>query len=177
MNLSTFVFAAAFIALAGLLLWILIGSRGPWQAKLALIVIVPSFGIAVWSSMDSILGWPTSQDTPRKALLQGAIIQEPGDLGKGDPGRIQLWLVPMDGSAQEAGLPKGTARAFVLPYSRKLHKAVQKGMDGVKRGQPTVLERRKGSKPRRGSGSGTDAPEEYRTYDLPPHATQKDGQQ
>ncbi len=174
MTLSTFVFAAAFIAIAGLLLWILIGARGSWKVKLALIVVIPSFGIAVWGSMDSLMGWPTSADVPGKSLLQWAVIHEPGDAGKGDPGRIHLWLVPL-GKDADRDYPRGTPRAYVLPYSRELHKLVQEGMERVKKGHPVVLERTK-RRARRGGGGGTlhNPTDRYRLYDLPPPEVRKD---
>jgi hypothetical protein len=179
MTWSTFIFAAAFIAVAALLLWITIGAKGPWWAKLALIVAVPAFGLFVWGSMDSLLGWPTPVPPPPKALMLWGAIQEPGSAGKGDPGRIFLWLVPADGSSREVDLPMGTPRAYVLPYTREMHKLVQSARERIKAGKQVVLEHGKrgrgerGRRGRDGAGNGAQAGE-YRSYDLPPPAIRKE---
>src|SRR4051812_8128245 len=53
----------AYVLLATLLGWLVIGSRGRWWAKLPLLVIVPVFGFALWHALGDLNGWPT-RDTP-----------------------------------------------------------------------------------------------------------------
>jgi hypothetical protein len=132
---------------------------------------------------DTRAGWPTSEEPPKESIMVWGVIYEPGDLGKGDPGAIYVWLIPMDGSA--SGEPKGTPRAYRLPYSRGTHEAVQGGIERAKEGRPGVLKRgkarnggRRGSGERRAGGHGQRGEEdEYRSYDLPPPAVRKDRRQ
>lgn len=178
--MTDYVLSFAFVVIAAILLWILIGSKGPWWAKLALIALVPAYGLIIMRDADTRAGWPTSETPPKESLMVWGVIYEPGDLGKGDPGVVYVWLIPLDGSGADE--PKGTPRAFRLPYSRGLHGAVQGGMERAKEGHPGVLKRGKprpggrrgqGERPGGRRGQGDDG-DEYHSYDLPPPAVRKD---
>jgi hypothetical protein len=183
--MTSYVLSFAFVVITAILLWILIGAKGSWKAKLALIALVPAYGLLILRDADTHAGWPTSKTPPEESVLVWGVIHEPGDLGKGDPGCIYVWLIPMDGSGADE--PKGTPRAFRLPYSRGLHEAVQGGMERAKEGRPGVLKRGQrgghghgrgepnGARGRRG-GRG-DEGDEYHSYDLPPPAVRKDHRQ
>lgn len=134
----------AFILLAAVLCLLLIGSKWKWWQKLALIIIVPSFGLVVWASLGSYKGWPTTSDPPEKSLVCWMLVREP-DLARGDPGAIFLWLVPYDEKKTALNplaysSPGDEPRAYALPYSRSLHKGLDRVKGVIKEGRPVVLD-------------------------------------
>jgi hypothetical protein len=171
--MTGYILPLAFLAIIVVLLWVLIGAKGPWWMKLILITTLPAYAGLVYMDADDLRGWPTSKQPPRESILLWGKIHEPGDLGKGHPGRIDVLLQPMDGSA-DGKAPK-TARNYQLPYSRNLHKAVQNGIDRAREGHPGALKR--GKRHRGGGGRsgvrGSRDEESYESYDLPPAAAPK----
>lgn len=164
----------AFIMLAAMLCWHVITAKGRWTSKLAFIVIVPAFGIAVWSAIASYKGWPTDDPLPKKGRLMWAEVHEP-DPATRDPGVIYVWLVPLDDHTPRGPLSysayRGEPRAYELSYSRPMHEVLESAKRRIKLGRPVVLERdtRPGKRGRNGRDmSGHDA--EYRAYELPPPA-------
>ena len=138
----------AFILLSALLCLLLIGSKWDWKQKLALIVIVPAFGLAVWQSIGSYKGWPTTESPPDKALLNGIIIREP-DKSINDKGAIYLWLMPFDDGAKPSffnplgyASPGGEPRCFALPYTRQAHEQLEGAQDLLRRGGRVVFRTR-----------------------------------
>ncbi|GAG04751.1 unnamed protein product, partial [marine sediment metagenome] len=67
----------AFILCASLLLWIIIGAKGWWLVKVPVIAMTLYFGLAVWYSVDSYLGWPSTHDPPRKFQVHWIVVNEP----------------------------------------------------------------------------------------------------
>ncbi len=184
----------AFILLAALLCWMLIGAKGKWWLKLATILIVPGFGLAVWGSISSYKGWPTASEPPEKALLVGGIVREP-DAKKDDPGAIYLWLIPLKGDGHSNLNPLdyvssgAEPRSYKLPYTRQLHDAVNDAQAAEKDGRPMLFQRtgkkngrggargnsqddsaegdESGASGTPGGGSGNPEEGEYKFYDLP----------
>lgn len=183
----------AFVILTALLLLILIDpKRWSWWVKVPLILSTLGFSIAIWLSIASYKGWPTTAELPVKSLVMSGIVREP-EPARDDPGSIYLWLVPFDDMSSANPLdysaPRGEPRSFKLPYSRALHEAVDKAMSLVRQGKPVVLDR--SGKPhgqgdgdedgdgegsgtgnghghgRRGYGYGQDR-EDFQVYELPP---------
>lgn len=157
----------AFILLAAVLCLLLIGSRWKWWQKLALILIVPSFGLIVWSSIESYKGWPTGGDPPDRSLIHWVLIREP-DPSHNDPGAIYVWLSPLDEKTAsrlnplDYDSPPGDPRAYKLPYSRSLHKGMQRAKGMISQGRPVVLDLRGkgqggGDGDGEGEGDGSDA--------------------
>lgn len=136
----------AFILLAAVLCLLLIGSKWRWWQKLALILIVPAFGLVVWGAIASYKGWPTTADTPEKAMVYWALVREP-DPQHGDPGAIYLWLMPMDGRESSGHnpldyvSPGNEPRAYKLPYSRPGHRGAQRAQKMIREGRPVVFDR------------------------------------
>lgn len=149
----------AFILLAAVLCLLLIGSRWKWWQKLALIVIVPSFGLIVWGAIESYKGWPSAADPPSRSLVHWVLIHE-ADPEHGDPGAIYVWLSPLDEHGSrinplEYDSPGDEPRAYRLPYSRALHKGMQRAQRMIQEGRPVVLDlRQKGKGGGNGSGDG-----------------------
>lgn len=135
-----------FILLATVLCMLLIDSRWGWKQKLALIVIVPAFGLGVWASIGSYKGWPTTTEMPKKVMVFWTLVREP-DPKNGDKGAIFIWALPYyeEGEAKSlnpldyAG-PSGEPRAYKLKYSRPLHAGLEDAKPTMGQGEPVVLE-------------------------------------
>jgi hypothetical protein len=142
-----------FVIFSTLLLWIVIGAKGWWLLKLPVIAATLYFGIAVWYSVDSYLGWPSTQYPPRQFQLHWALVNEPAK-GGNDPGGIYLWLSKMKheddkkiektwekwftwlGYEQDTQSP----RVYIVPYSRPLHEQMQKAQEMLKKGRKIIGE-------------------------------------
>ena len=147
--------AAAYAVLALGLAWSLAGSSSWWR-RAPYIVCAPPLALALWLGRPDPAGWPSSAEVPAHAQLVWAVVDEP-DAAVGDKGHIYLWV------------DVGTAapRAFALPYSRSLHRQVQKAMNAVKRGEPLGVGRSAPGRHRGSHGEGGGAGR-IRFYPHPP---------
>jgi hypothetical protein len=194
MNINNLAIPVAFLILSAVLIFVFIDpKRWKWWLKLPLVVIVPAFCLAVWWSLASYKGWPTTSELPVKSFVISGIVRE-AEPARRDPGAIYLWLVPFDETRAFNPLgydaPKGEPRSFKLKYSRNLHNAVNKAMGMIRQGKPVVLDR--SGKPHGegdgeggdgdGSGDGSGQPGygfdpdrvDFQVYELPPpHPPQK----
>lgn len=155
MDMQNLAIPAAFLILAAVLIFVFIDpKRWKWWLKLPLVVLVPAFCLAVWWSIASYKGWPTTAELPDKSFVISGIVRE-AEPAHGDPGAIYLWLVPFavkpDFNPLGYDAPKGEPRSYKLKYSRTLHNAVNKAMGMINRGKPVVLDR--SGKPH-GEGNG-----------------------
>jgi hypothetical protein len=175
--------AGAFVLLAGLLLWFVIGSAGRWYLKLPLIVATPLFMFLVWSALDSFSGWPTRAELPQRSYFIAGTVSEPEP--GGDGGAIRVWVIPPSGDGGPFAYEpdQSRPRAFELPYSRSLHRQVEAANAMRARGQEVELrassEGRQGDDPagrakgtRRGGQSGHGS---FRAYRLPPPSPPQKG--
>ena len=106
--------AAAYVALAALLLWTMVGARMHWTLKALVIVAVSSFYVATFFGLRALPGYASEQRLPPRFKLLGARVVEPRTIAD-DPGSIYLWVEPMDDNHVLSGSP----RAFRLPYREK----------------------------------------------------------
>lgn len=158
MDTTNLAIPLGFLILSAVLIFVFIEpKRWKWWLKLPLVILVPAFCLAVWWSIASYKGWPTTAELPQKSLVMSGIVREP-EPANDDPGAIYLWLVPFDESASSNPLdyqaPRGEPRSFKLPYSRPMHKAVNRAMKMVSQGKHPILDR--SGKPR---GEGEDGEE------------------
>ena len=58
-----------FVLLAILSLWFVIGSKGHWFGKAAMILVSLYFCLSVGFSVNNFMGWPTSEELPQKFLV------------------------------------------------------------------------------------------------------------
>ena len=145
--------AVGFFLLAVVTLALLVAPRVYWQAKLALIVVVPLWAFLVYGALDSYEGYPTEGEPPAKSRLLSSAVVEPS---LDDPGRIFLWTVPPEASSALGKDTDGyTPRAYSIPYSRPLHEQ----LEGAKQAQKATGARFGVRKGPRG---------QYRVYRLPP---------
>ena len=143
MELYTLAIPIAFILLAAVLCLLLIGSKWKWWQKLALIVIVPAFGLVVWGAISSYKGWPAVEKLPTKSLVYWMLIREPNSKS-GDPGAIYVWVKPLASvrarNPLEYAGPRDEPRAYKLRYSRQLHSGLQSAQSAMRDGRPIVLD-------------------------------------
>lgn len=114
----------AFVALTAVLLWSVIGGRGPWWLKLPLVVAVPALSLLVHHALAERAGWPTSAAPPKTAQFLAGYAQEP-DVATHSRGAIFLYLLPA-GAAQP--------RSYRLPYSRPNHEQLEQAGRQAKHG-------------------------------------------
>ena len=135
------VLAIAFLLLAGVLLWIVIGSRGAWWLKLPVIVGTCAFTFAVWDALGSFDGWATAHEPPARALFVSAVVDEPD--------AIYMWLIASTEPGMLGYRPRdGEPRAFRLPYTRQLHEQTERASRLTTKGRHVELHK----VPGRGTG-------------------------
>jgi hypothetical protein len=167
MSLTTLFIPLAFIVLVSVILWMIIGGRGHWAAKAAVIVVALHVSIGLWWALGDVEGWPVVGTPPEKFALHAMLVKEPaGDNGAG--GAIYLWLTETNEKAKEP-------RCYKLPYSKELHKELAEAGQKMRGGKRVMGERRKGQRRPRAGGVEYEIHQEYVFYDLPPPAMpQKD---
>jgi hypothetical protein len=121
--------AASYAALALGLAWSLTGSAS-WRRRVPYIVCAPTLALALWVGRADPAGWPSSAGVPAHAQLVWADVVEP-DPAVSDPGHVYLWL----------DVGSAAPRAYVLPYTRQLHRQVQRALRSVRRGEPIAVGR------------------------------------
>ena len=135
--------ALGFILITALTLWFIIGSKGHWGSKAAMIFLSLYFCLSVGFSVSDFMGWPTDEDLPEKFLVHWLVVDEP-DAKTGDEGNIYIWLKQnpeiektydswddylisfYDGEARP--------RSYRLPYSRPLHEQAQEAIGMIREG-------------------------------------------
>lgn len=157
-----------FVLLDALALWALVYGRGRWQVKLAAILVVLAFNFVAINALGSYRGWATTDAPPKDALFISGVVNEP-EPGSGQQGSIYLWLVPLRrGHGVLSYNPAADEpRAYRLPYSEGLYKAVVAAQGIQKHGQPAVLHSGKGKRGK-GHGHGNALQSGFRAYRLPP---------
>jgi hypothetical protein len=143
-----------FVVCASLLLWAIIGCRGHWWIKAPVTVLTLYFGLAVWYSVGSYVGWPSSYDPPRKFILNWVIVEEPRK-GTDDSGVIYLLVTKLPHPDDKKQIDpfwkkcfktlgyagsKKSPRLHKVPYSRPLHKQMSKAKGMIKKGQMVIGE-------------------------------------
>ncbi len=126
-----------------LLVWLWLDRRPGTAFKLLLTALLPLLYFLHWMGLQENRGWPSPQTLPLQFELLSADIVEPDPL-KGVTGNIHLWVRPLvkpeksvSGENSRGGIiPAGqTPRAYVLPYSRALHKKLFETKQRVAQGR------------------------------------------
>ena len=129
MNESIFLLVAVNVLLLALLMLVLLFSRLHWVMRLVLVLMVSGGYWMAYQGWDRAQGWPSSNAVPEKFLLHGAIIEEPNK-EEGVSGTIFLWASDLT-THQPAEQP----RAYVMPYSKRLHTAAQEALRQMRNGE------------------------------------------
>jgi hypothetical protein len=139
--IATLCIPLAFIALASLSLWIVIGGKGHWAAKAVVMLLTLYLGVAFWLSLGNVEGWPSPDPLPAKFALHWALVQEPSKNG-GDAGAVYLWVTSAGDEPRGASwvvslatARPGEPRAYRLPYSRRLHEKVEGALGKIRAGR------------------------------------------
>jgi len=112
MNNYLILISISYIAVIVLVTWLGFGKRLSVLSKIILAILLPLVYFLHWTGLQESKGWPSDQTLPTQFELISADIQEPNPL-KDIEGDIHLWIRPED---------NGPPRAYVLTYSRELHK-------------------------------------------------------
>ena len=137
----------AFVIISTIVLWFSIRTPGQIIIKAMLIPATVWYGLVLYFAVPNLMGWPISQSIPDNSHILAIRIKEPNPKVN-DPGAIYFWvdIKPSSKSPDQTLIahlnPKGVfsyngknqPRAYQLPYSRKLHKAIieaQRKAEGV----------------------------------------------
>lgn len=144
-----------FCLLVALLLWVIIGGKGPWWIKAFLIVPTVWFSVVVGNSLPTMLGWPSPAELPEKYELIWVNVKTP-NLKTGAEGRILLWVKNMAPTQEEYRwslykADKTQPRVHIIPYSKAMHKRANQAKGLLKQGKRVMGSNGKGGK---GKGKG-----------------------
>ena len=127
----------AFVIISAIVLWFSIRTPGKIVIKAMLIPATIWYGLVLYYTVPNLMGWPISKPIPDDSQVLSFLIKEPNPKHN-DPGAIYLWvnINPNSKSPQQklgtllnpktvfAYDSKTQPRAYQLPYSRKMHKAI-----------------------------------------------------
>jgi hypothetical protein len=132
-----------YIILSTILLWFVIGSKGNWALKAAVILITLMFSLNIQRSLDNLSGWPTSDELPEKFLVHWVLVEEPNDT-LDEEGGIYLWVNDISEEDEEESWEffqynRGSEpRAYKLPYSIDRHEMILKMKERLLAGLPII---------------------------------------
>ena len=127
----------AFVIISAIVLWFSIRTPGKVIIKAMLIPATIWYGLVLYYTVPNLMGWPISKPIPDNSQVLSFLIKEPNPKHN-DPGAIYLW-VNIDPSSKTPQQKLGSLfnpktvfsytgrtqpRAYQLPYSRKMHKAI-----------------------------------------------------
>lgn len=129
MTPDTFGIPMAFVIIAALTLWVVLGSKGHWLLKMGMVSVSIFFSILLWNSLVSLQGYPAATQMPEQFEIKWLDVQEP-NMKTGDPGQICVWARDISPKpAEEIKLHtkemSGDPRVYEIPYSRKMHEQAQ----------------------------------------------------
>ncbi len=129
MNESILLLITVNVVVLALLVLVLIFSRLHWVLRLLLVLVVSGSYWIAYQGWDRSQGWPSSNAVPEKFLLHGAVIEEPNK-EEGVAGTIFLWATDLS-----SFIPAEQPRAYVMPYSKRLHSAAQEALRNMRNGE------------------------------------------
>ena len=129
--------AIAFVMLSTIVLWFCIKIRGRIIVKIVLIPATLWYGLVLYYTAPNLMGWPTSQTIPDNSQILAYQVEKPVPKHN-DPGAIYFWIRTISIPKSQPNLSrvwfnpvsifnhnrKTDPRAFKLPYSKKMHKAI-----------------------------------------------------
>jgi len=129
MSESILLIVASNVVVLALLMLVLLFSQLHWILRLLLVLLVAGTYWVAYMGWDRSQGWPSSNRLPASFMLHGAVIEEPDQVKEID-GKIFLWISDLS-THQPAEQP----RAYILPYSEKLHGAAQEALRQMRNGE------------------------------------------
>lgn len=128
MNETILGLAAAYVAIAALLIGLLIHGRWPVWVKLGCVLLVTSLYFVNYESLRGLMGWPTQTQMPARFLLLASSVTEP-DKTTGEKGVIYVWATSL-----EDDYPADEPRAYELPYEQTLHSQLEDALKNMRKG-------------------------------------------
>jgi len=156
-----------FVGLSLLILWFIIGSKGSWWIKAAVITLTVHLCLSIGMSLPDFAGWPSKASIPPKFVVHWLVVQEP-DKHRNVEGLIYMWAtaLPTDNTASLSNNVKSgwrrlfislvstdkiIPRAYEMPYSKGSHEAANDVLTRIKKGQTVI-----GTSDKAKGGSGGD---------------------
>jgi hypothetical protein len=97
-------------------------------------VLTTASYLVLYYSFAPLLGWPSEDKLPRRFDLVAVYVQEPKEI-TGAKGDIFFWALDRD-----RGVRQGTPRAYVVPFTAKLHAQVKEAGRRLRKNIPQVGE-------------------------------------
>lgn len=136
----------AFFLLSSLLLWLVIGAKGHWLFKAAVISFVLYFCVSIDLSLENLLGWPSNQSLPEKFQVHWIEIREPNKRTQ-ELGCIYVWATNSRKFSKKdrwdgwrkmfvsfQNYDPREPRSYRLPYSRAGHEEAQQALTLIRGG-------------------------------------------
>ena len=153
----------AFVIISAIVLWFSIQTPGHNIIKAILIPATVWYGLVLYYAVPNLMGWPISQSIPEDSHVLSIRIKEP-DPKHNDPGAIYFWVnIKPESKSPEQTVKalfnpqilfsyngKTQPRAYQLPYSRELHKAIVEAQRRAQ-GVPDAQLKTKKAKPKQGN--------------------------
>lgn len=169
--MNTLLFPVLFLLLGVILLWIIIGIKGWFNAKMWLINIVTFFVILLWFGVRSYMGWPADEHLPEQIKLAGMISDEPKSLYIIGQKHDNYDLFTHSWYDFVFYKPDDSARMYKISYSKEAHKNLEQAMEIVQKGGYVVLSRKDmdGKKVSdKAGGESITRNADFMVYELPP---------
>lgn len=117
----------AFVILGAMACWIIVGAKGHWALKVFFVAVsMIFFSVAVWQSVESLLGLPSKKGLPEKFEVVWMTVEQPNKR-EDDPGAIYFWVKHLESEFDEEDSGPFTQKlpdeplSFKAPYSKELH--------------------------------------------------------
>ena len=190
--------SVAFFIVILLILWFVIGSKGPWVVKAVVILFSLHLCLSIQYSLSGIAGWPSSDPLPQKFIAHWIIIHEPPKKTP-EKGAIYVWATTLSEEQETDSsrwwvtflLPFESPdltepRSYRLPYSKELHESANGALGRIMNGErvggtnngPMGDGKGNGGKEGEGEGKGGGTfshSDDISYHDLPaPHLPDKD---
>ena len=112
MSNALLLLSISYVMLVFFIVWVSFNKGFGSVAKIVISLLLPFIYYLHWTGLQNSKGWPSDQTLPTQFELLSADIVEPNQI-KALNGNIHLWIRPSE---------NGAPRAYILPYSRALHK-------------------------------------------------------
>ncbi len=151
---------AAMIFIVVLLLGLLVWSKWHWSIKASATVMAGLFFVLTYFSIIEMQGWPTDAQIPEKFYLVSFYVDPPNKVINKE-GFIVIWTLEFK---EKIGRKP---RAYMVDYSLKLHKKLNKMRKGLQGGKPMIGERETKKKGMNRKPDST-YKDKFRFYKMPP---------
>lgn len=121
----------AYVLLSVLLLVVMTRLPFPRLVKISAILAASMFYVVVFFATQRLLGWSAPVALPAHFQVLWTRVIEPNPARR-EAGAIHLWVEELD----DANLPSGVPRAYLLPYSPDLAQRVSAAQSEIEKGHP-----------------------------------------